>query len=202
MTRAVAALAALAVAGLVVAPPVEAAAPNYILVSCPGLKRPALLSNWSENHALLIALVDAPKAKARIVRGLARRPRCDVAEFWVGEIGRRRRDQVKPTGTAGSIRRAASSQRSSSSWSTGPTFHASRPPGRSGFLLGTAWQPAFAVETVRPRRPKRVSLPVRPLRGQLVERSTRRRITRRSQVQILPTARKSAETGAGMPGSG
>jgi hypothetical protein len=67
---------------LVLASPVEAAAPNYILISCPGPKQPVLLANWSENHALLIALVNAPRAKANVVRGLARRPRCELAEFW------------------------------------------------------------------------------------------------------------------------
>lgn len=81
MARAVALVGALA-AMLVLAYPVEAAAPNYILVSCPGSKRPALLASWSENHDLLIALANAPRAKANVVRGLAGRPRCDVAEFW------------------------------------------------------------------------------------------------------------------------
>jgi hypothetical protein len=74
-------VAALA-AALVLAPPVHAAAPNYILVSGPGLKRPILLGNWSENAALLSALVNAPKAKRSVVLGLARRPRFDLAEFW------------------------------------------------------------------------------------------------------------------------
>jgi hypothetical protein len=74
-------VAALA-AALVLAPPVHASAPNYILVSNPGLKRPILLGNWSENGALLSALVTAPKAKKSVVLGLARRPRFDLAEFW------------------------------------------------------------------------------------------------------------------------
>jgi hypothetical protein len=69
-------------AALVLASPGHASAPNYILVSGPGLKRPILLGNWSENGALLSALVDAPKAKRSVVLGLARRPRFDLAEFW------------------------------------------------------------------------------------------------------------------------
>ena len=77
-----AALAAALAGALVLASPVHAAAPNYILVSGPGLKRPILLGNWSENGALLSALVTAPKAKRSVVLGLARRPRFDLAEFW------------------------------------------------------------------------------------------------------------------------
>jgi hypothetical protein len=81
MARPAALVAALA-AALVLASPVHASAPNYILVSGPGLKRPILLGNWSENGALLSALVNAPKAKRSVVLGLARRPRFDLAEFW------------------------------------------------------------------------------------------------------------------------
>jgi hypothetical protein len=67
---------------LVLASPIQAAAPNYILVSGPGLKRPVLLGDWSENGVLLSALVNAPKATRSVVLGLARRPRFDLAEFW------------------------------------------------------------------------------------------------------------------------
>ena len=74
-------MAALA-AALVLASPVHASAPNYIFVSGPGLKRPILLGSWSENGALLSALVTAPKAKRSVVFGLARRPRFDLAECW------------------------------------------------------------------------------------------------------------------------
>ena len=74
-------MAALA-AVLVFARPVHAAAPNYILVGGPGLKRPIILGNWSENGALLSALVSAPRAKGTVVVALARRPRFDLAEFW------------------------------------------------------------------------------------------------------------------------
>jgi hypothetical protein len=81
VARAAALLAALA-AVLVLASPVYAAAPNYILVSGPGLKRAIVLGNWSENGALLSALVNAPKARGRAVLALARRPRFDLAEFW------------------------------------------------------------------------------------------------------------------------
>jgi hypothetical protein len=81
MTRLVVIVGALAVM-LAVASPAKAAAPNYILVSGPGLARPVLLANFRENHALLLSLVGAPKAKRSVVRGLARRPRYDLAEFW------------------------------------------------------------------------------------------------------------------------
>ena len=81
MARTAALVAALA-AALVLASPIHASAPNYILVSGHGLKRPILLGNWSENGALLSALVNAPKAKRSVVLGLARRPRFDLAEFW------------------------------------------------------------------------------------------------------------------------
>jgi hypothetical protein len=71
-----------AVAALLAAAPAQAAAPNYILVSGPGIKHPILLGNWDENLVLLGALVDAPTATGGAVRHLARRPRFDLAEFW------------------------------------------------------------------------------------------------------------------------
>jgi hypothetical protein len=67
---------------LLVVATAHAAAPNYILVSGPGIKRPILMANWSENAALLSALVYAPKAKGNAVRALAKRPRFDLAMFW------------------------------------------------------------------------------------------------------------------------
>lgn len=69
-------------ASLLAAAPAHAAAPNYILVSGPGIRHPILLGNWDENLALLTALVDARTAKGSAVRHLARRPRFDLAEFW------------------------------------------------------------------------------------------------------------------------
>jgi hypothetical protein len=69
-------------ASLLTAAPAHAAAPNYILVSGPGIRHPILLGNWDENLALLGALVDARIAKGSAVRQLARRPRFDLAEFW------------------------------------------------------------------------------------------------------------------------
>jgi hypothetical protein len=62
--------------------PAHAAAPNYILVSGPGLQQPVLLDDWSENLDLLGAIVQGPRAKRTALRGLARRPRYDLAEFW------------------------------------------------------------------------------------------------------------------------
>ena len=67
---------------LVLATPALAAAPNYILVSGPGIKRPILMASWGENGAFLSALVGAPKAKSNAVTDLARRPRFDLAMFW------------------------------------------------------------------------------------------------------------------------
>ena len=69
-------------ASLLAAAPAQAAAPNYILVSGPGIAHPILLGNWAENGALLSALVDAPIARGTAVRRLARRPSFDLAEFW------------------------------------------------------------------------------------------------------------------------
>jgi hypothetical protein len=66
---------------LVVAAPAQAAAPNYILVSGPGITRPILMANWGENGKLLSALVDIPRAKGT-PHGLADRPRFDLAMFW------------------------------------------------------------------------------------------------------------------------
>jgi hypothetical protein len=77
-----AALVAALAAVLLLAPPVHAAAPNYILVSGPGLERPILLGNWSENLSLLSALANAPRANRGVALTLARRPRFDLAEFW------------------------------------------------------------------------------------------------------------------------
>lgn len=81
VVRAAAFVAALA-AVLAFASPVQASAPNYILVSGPGIKRPIVMANWGENGALLSALVNVPEARGNAVRGLARRPRFDLAEFW------------------------------------------------------------------------------------------------------------------------
>jgi hypothetical protein len=67
---------------LTFAAPALAAAPNYILVSGPGLEQPVLLDDWGENLDLMSALAGAPKASRTLVRGLARRPRLLLAEFW------------------------------------------------------------------------------------------------------------------------
>jgi hypothetical protein len=67
----------------VLAVPASAAAPHYILVSGPTLKRPALLPNWRENHSLLLAILEATPAQERVPNRPLRRPRFDVALFWV-----------------------------------------------------------------------------------------------------------------------
>jgi hypothetical protein len=74
-------LTALSVA-LVLASSAAAAAPNYILVSGPGLPRPVLMADWNENLALLSSLVEAPRASRGVVHRLAQRPRFQLAEFW------------------------------------------------------------------------------------------------------------------------
>jgi hypothetical protein len=68
-------------AAFLMAAPAQAAAPNYILVTGPGIEHPIMLGNWDENLALLGALVNAPTAKGA-ARHLARRPHFDLAEFW------------------------------------------------------------------------------------------------------------------------
>jgi hypothetical protein len=79
---------AVALGAVVLTSSALAAAPNCILFTGPGLPRPVVLANWGENGELLASLVEAPRAKAVGVRGLARRPRFHVAEFW-GWRGRR-----------------------------------------------------------------------------------------------------------------
>src|ERR671935_2689706 len=69
-------------AAVELAVPAQAAAPNYILVSGPGLEQPVVLDDWSENGQLLVAIGNGPRAKRAALRGLARRPRFDLAEFW------------------------------------------------------------------------------------------------------------------------
>ena len=81
MARLTALTAALA-AALILARPAWSAAPPYIMVSGPRLAKPVLLSNWSENLALLLASDASPRAKPKDLRGLSTRPRLDLALFW------------------------------------------------------------------------------------------------------------------------
>jgi len=69
-------------AALVLAAPAAAAAPNYILVSGPGLRRPVLLGNWNENLRLLLAVANSRPAGATLAKTLHHRRRLDLAEFW------------------------------------------------------------------------------------------------------------------------
>lgn len=71
-------LAALAVA--VMAAPAQAAAPRYILVTGPGLEQPLMLSNWSDNLKLYLALLPARRPGAAGWQHA--RPRYDLALFW------------------------------------------------------------------------------------------------------------------------
>ena len=75
-------LGAVVAVAAVLAAPAHAAAPNYILVNGPGLAKPVLLGDQSENLELLVAIGQGPRAKHAALRGLARRPRFDLAEFW------------------------------------------------------------------------------------------------------------------------
>jgi hypothetical protein len=81
-------VARLGLAGAVVAvavalaAPAHASEPNYILVSGPGLQQPVLLDQRGENLQLLAAVSRGPRAKRAALRGLARRPHLDLAEFW------------------------------------------------------------------------------------------------------------------------
>lgn len=88
------ALVLLATLVLLLVSPAHAAAPNYIVVSGPGLARPITLSNWKENLVLLLAVANARKASGITIRGLAHRPRFDLAEFW-GWSGRPRPTSAK-----------------------------------------------------------------------------------------------------------
>ena len=69
-------------AAVALAAPAQAAAPNYILMSGPGLQQPELLDDQGENLQLLIAVRQGLRVKCAAQRGLARRPRFDLAEFW------------------------------------------------------------------------------------------------------------------------
>ncbi len=60
----------------------RAAAPNYILVTGPGVDRPILLADWNENSELLAAILQAPRARGRDAKRLERRPRLMLSEFW------------------------------------------------------------------------------------------------------------------------
>jgi hypothetical protein len=65
-------------AGTVVVP-AQAAAPRYILISGPGLQRPATLGNWSENLAFVTSLLHARRPTAG---WRDNRPRYQLALFW------------------------------------------------------------------------------------------------------------------------
>jgi hypothetical protein len=63
----------------VVAVPAQAAAPRYILVSGPGLQRPATLGNWTENLAFVTSLLHARRPTSGWPDN---RPRYQLALFW------------------------------------------------------------------------------------------------------------------------
>ena len=72
----------------------NAAAPPYIMVSGPRLARPILLSDWEQNHELLLSIANS--RPARRTRGvLVGRPKFDIALFWgwpAGETPKSPRD--------------------------------------------------------------------------------------------------------------
>lgn len=89
MIRRLGILAGLAL--VLTAGPARAAAPNYIMVTGPGLSRPVLLADWNENLALLLAVDAAPKPTAALRRELRLRPRYRLSLFWAWS------DQPRPT---------------------------------------------------------------------------------------------------------
>jgi hypothetical protein len=71
-------IAVVLVAGMV-AVSARAAAPRYILVSGPGLQRPATLGNWTENLTFLTSLLHAGRPTSGWQHN---RPRYDLALLW------------------------------------------------------------------------------------------------------------------------
>src|SRR5688500_14764444 len=78
LARSLILIAVLLAAGVVVVP-AQAAAPRYILVSGPGLQRPATLGNWTENHTFLTSLL---RARRPMPGWRGDRPRYELALFW------------------------------------------------------------------------------------------------------------------------
>ena len=81
MSRSVRALVLVvaAVSAMALAASAEAAAPRYILVSGPGLERPIVLGDWSENLKLMVSLLPSGRPAAGWQHG---RRRFDLALFW------------------------------------------------------------------------------------------------------------------------
>jgi hypothetical protein len=84
-------------AAVALAVPGWAAAPNYILVSGPGLEQPVVLDDWSENGRLLVEIGNGPRAKRPALRSLVRRARYDLAEFWAWSANPRPTDPREAT---------------------------------------------------------------------------------------------------------
>lgn len=82
MLKARALIVCVVAAGLTMVGSADAAAPNYILVSGSGLKKPILLGNWGENHSLDLSFTNGRPAPKNVIVGLAHRSRLDLAEFW------------------------------------------------------------------------------------------------------------------------
>lgn len=72
-------LIAVLLGGGIVAAPAQAAAPRYILVSGPGLQRPATLGNWTENLTFVTSLLHARRPTSGWQDN---RLRYDLALFW------------------------------------------------------------------------------------------------------------------------
>jgi hypothetical protein len=80
MRRLLAPLALLAL--LAVATPAQAAAPRYIMVSGPGLKKPVMLANWRQNLAVMMEMVNGRKLDPEQRATLPGRPRLRLSLFW------------------------------------------------------------------------------------------------------------------------
>jgi hypothetical protein len=102
------------------------AAPNYILVSGPGLRRPVVLANWKENGVLLLAVANARTADKSLIRGLTHRRRFDLAEFWG------RQGQPRPTSPR---------QANQHGWFYRSTLERHAGAGSLGLGLERAWVP-------------------------------------------------------------
>jgi len=88
---------AVAAAALVLVASASAAAPRYVMVTGPGLARPVLLDDWSENLQLMGAIAYGDPVRAA---QLVRRPRFLVSLFWNANVW-----TEPPTGPKGANQR-------------------------------------------------------------------------------------------------
>jgi hypothetical protein len=80
MSRVLPTMLAVAASSLVLAGTSSAAAPRYIMVTGPGISKPILLADWSENLEVETAVLLAPRAER--THDLSRRSRLTLSLFW------------------------------------------------------------------------------------------------------------------------